>query len=102
MVGRERTNTVLEAGMPARRQSLVPCLFTVVLAAVTGLALLLAAPAYPQDGREYRFVKLADSEEDNLDPDSFGCATINDRGDVAFRAGASPRTGSARSTASTG
>ena len=35
----------------------------------------------------YSFVKVADSVRDGLDPFSFGCSSVNARGDVAFRAG---------------
>ena len=59
-------------------------LFALVFAVATGLAILLAAPAYAQ---EYNFTKVADSTEDGLDPFSFECTSINTRGDVAFRAG---------------
>jgi hypothetical protein len=57
-----------------------------LFAAVAAVAILaaLAAPAYAQG---YTFTKLADSTEDNFDPFSFGCASINAGGDVAFRAG---------------
>jgi hypothetical protein len=44
----------------------------------------LATPAYAQ---EYSFTKVADSAEDGFDPFSFGCASINSGGDIAFRAG---------------
>jgi hypothetical protein len=55
----------------------------VSLVAMT-LAIGLASPASAQD---YAFTKVADSSEDNFDPNSFGCATINSRGDIAFKAG---------------
>jgi hypothetical protein len=48
--------------------------------------MLLAAEA-PAYARDYSFTKLADSAENGFDPSSFGCATINARADVAFRAG---------------
>ncbi|MGI8910491.1 MAG: DUF7453 family protein [Rubrobacteraceae bacterium] len=66
-----------------------PRLFALVFAAVAALAVLavlLAAPAYTE-ARDYEFTKVADSAEDGFDPFSFGCASINDRGDIAFRAG---------------
>jgi hypothetical protein len=44
----------------------------------------LASPAQAQD---YSFTKVADSTADNFEPFSFGCATINARGDIAFKAG---------------
>jgi hypothetical protein len=54
-----------------------------VLAAV-GLIGVTASPAAAQ---EYSFVKVADSVQDGFDPFGFGCSSVNDRGDVAFRAG---------------
>ena len=58
------------------------CALGVVLsmALVTGLA----GPALAQT---YSFTKVADSAADGFDPFSFGCASINARGDIAFRAG---------------
>ena len=58
--------------------------FTVV--ALTTLTTLgtLAAPASAQ---VYGFTKVADSTRDDFDPNSFTCASINNRGDIAFRAG---------------
>jgi hypothetical protein len=44
----------------------------------------LATPALAQ---QYSFTKVADSTEDGFDPFSFGCASINSGGDIAFRAG---------------
>jgi hypothetical protein len=35
----------------------------------------------------YTFTKVADSARDNFNPNSFTCALINNRGDVAFKAG---------------
>jgi hypothetical protein len=60
-----------------------PSLVVSVLAALVLLA-ALATPAYAQG---YTFTKVADSVEDNFDSFSFGCASINARGDIAFRAG---------------
>ena len=48
---------------------------------------VLSAQAPPALAQEYSFTKLADSTEDNFEPFSFGCASINAGGDVAFRAG---------------
>jgi hypothetical protein len=42
--------------------------------------------ASPLAAQEYEFVKIADSTDLELDPFEFGRATINARGDVAFRA----------------
>jgi hypothetical protein len=55
--------------------------------ATVGLALVLVATASPAYAQGYEFTKVADSAEDAFDPFSFGCATINERGDIAFRAG---------------
>jgi hypothetical protein len=53
-----------------------------VLAAVA----LLSAPTSAV-AANYTFTKVADSVADGLDPSSFGSASINAPGDVAFRAG---------------
>jgi hypothetical protein len=68
-------------------------LFTLLFALVAGLAIALGAmlsdaraqtaPPAPQ----YTFTKVAYSVEDGFDPFSFGCAAINTRGDIAFKAG---------------
>jgi hypothetical protein len=84
MAGRERTNAASELGMLTHERSTALRRFALVFAVVAGLAILLAAPAYAQ---EYNFTKVADSTEDGFDPFSFGCTSINTRGDVAFRAG---------------
>src|SRR5918996_4962363 len=54
--------------------------------AVGALALVVAL-ASPASAQAYTFTKVADSSTDNFNPFSFGCATANSRGDVAFRAG---------------
>jgi hypothetical protein len=53
---------------------------------LTALA-MVGITASPAAAAEYSFVKVADSVEDGLDPFSFGCSSVNARGDVAFRAG---------------
>jgi hypothetical protein len=58
---------------------------TVVLVAAAIPAVAIAMPAAAADG--YTFTRVADSVEDGLDANSFGCPTINARGDVAIRAG---------------
>lgn len=59
-----------------------------VLAAGAGLvATALPVPPAGAAPGDYTFTVVADSTEDGLDPFSFGCASINDPGDVAFRAG---------------
>ena len=72
-----------------RRQSALR-LFALVFALVAGLAIVLGAmlsDAQAQSAPQYTFTKVADSVEDGFDPFSFGCAAINARGDIAFRAG---------------
>src|SRR5919106_1804363 len=55
----------------------------VFFAALT-LLMVLAVSVYAQ---EYTFTSVADSFDDGFDPFSFGCSSINARGDIAFRAG---------------
>jgi hypothetical protein len=43
--------------------------------------------ARAQAAPQYTFTRVADSVADGFDPNSFGCAAINERGDIAFRAG---------------
>jgi hypothetical protein len=65
-------------------------LLALMSALVAGLAILLGAmfsAAQAEQLGSYNFTKVADSAEDGFDPFSFGCASINTRGDVAFRAG---------------
>lgn len=59
-------------------------LFVLGSAIVTALA-TLAAPALAQT--TYTFTKVADSARDDFNPNSFTCASINNRGDIAFKAG---------------
>ena len=60
-----------------------------ILKTIVGLAAaaMLLAPALPAHAQEVTFTKVADSTVDGFDPFSFGCATINAGGQVAFRAG---------------
>jgi hypothetical protein len=61
-----------------------------MFALLAGLSLVLGAvlsDARAQTAPQYTFTKVADSTEDGFDPNSFGCAAINERGDIAFRAG---------------
>ncbi|MGH3145842.1 MAG: DUF7453 family protein [Rubrobacter sp.] len=90
MVRRDRAVAASEERDLAYSRSATLRLLAVALALVVGLAVALgsmlqAAEAAPSG--EYRFVKVADSADDGFDPFSFGCSTINTRGDVAFRAG---------------
>jgi hypothetical protein len=65
-------------------------LFATLFALAAGLTIVLGAVlsnAQAQTTPQYTFTKVADSVEDGFDPFSFGCAAINTRGDIAFRAG---------------
>jgi hypothetical protein len=65
-------------------------LFATLFALAAGLTIVLGAmlsDAQAQTTPQYTFTKVADSVEDGFDPNSFGCAAINTRGDIAFRAG---------------
>jgi hypothetical protein len=57
-----------------------------VFAILVSLA-LLAALAAPAHAAQYGFTKVADSARDDFNPNSFTCASINNPGDIAFRAG---------------
>jgi hypothetical protein len=48
------------------------------------LFLVLASPAY---AKQYTFTNVADSIRDNFNPNSFACSSINNPGDIAFKAG---------------
>lgn len=71
---------------PTREHTLTTNGVRLLVAALASITVLgtLAAPAYAQG---YTFTKVADSARDDFDPNNFTCASINDRGDVAFRAG---------------
>jgi hypothetical protein len=61
-----------------------------MFALLTALGLVLGAvlsDARAQTVPQYTFTKVADSVEDGFDLNNFGCAAINARGDIAFRAG---------------
>lgn len=65
-------------------------LFAMVFALAAGLGIVLGAmlsEARAQTAPQYTFTKVADSVEDDFAPNSFGCAAINTRGDIAFKAG---------------
>jgi hypothetical protein len=91
MAGRERTNAASGNGRMLRHQrSSTLRLFILVFAFMAGLAVLLGAmlsDAQAQSAPQYDFTEVADSTEDSFDPFSFGCATKNAAGDVAFKAG---------------
>jgi hypothetical protein len=55
----------------------------VVLAALA----LLGALVTPAQAATYAFTKMADSVRDDFNPESFTSSSINNRGDIAFRAG---------------
>jgi hypothetical protein len=57
-----------------------------VLTALVPLAVVLAL-ASPASAQGYTFTKVADSAQDGFEPNSFGCATINSGGAIAFKAG---------------
>jgi hypothetical protein len=57
-----------------------------VAVVVTLTALVMLAPS-ARAQTAYTFTKVADSARDDFDPNNFTCASINDRGDIAFRAG---------------
>ena len=65
-------------------------LFAMVFALAAGLVIVRGAmlsEAQAQTVPQYTFTKVADSVEDDFAPFSFGCAAINTRGDIAFKAG---------------
>lgn len=57
------------------------------LGALALMMTLMMALASPAQAQAYSFTKVADSTADDFEPFSFGCATINARGDIAFKAG---------------
>jgi hypothetical protein len=84
-------------GVLRRERSQALRLVALVIAVVAALAIALGAmlsTAQAQDAPQYNFTKAADSAEDGFDPFSFGCTSINARGDVAFRAGRAAPDGS--------
>jgi hypothetical protein len=56
--------------------------FVLVVTLTLALGSAVAAQAAP-----YTFTKVADSVSDNFNPNSFACSSLNNRADVAFRAG---------------
>jgi hypothetical protein len=89
-MGRKRKNGASAAVMPTYRRPTVLRLFALLFAMVGGLAIALGAmlsTVQAQTAPQYTFTRVADSAEDGFDPNSFGCAAINNRGDIAFRAG---------------
>jgi hypothetical protein len=56
----------------------------VLLAALAAAALV---PAVSVAGAGYTFTKVVDSARDDFNPNAFTCASINNGGDVAFKAG---------------
>jgi hypothetical protein len=82
--------------MYAHRRPPVLRTLALILALLTGLSVALGAilsDAQAQSAPQYTFTRVADSVEDGFDPNSFGCAAINERGDIAFRAGRVARDG---------
>jgi hypothetical protein len=58
--------------------------FAIVAVLLLLLFVALAAPAY---ATRFTFTKVADSVRDDFNPNAFTCSSINNRGDIAFRAG---------------
>jgi hypothetical protein len=58
---------------------------TLGIVAALGLVVALVAPAHA--ATKYTFTNVADSVRDNFNPNSFTCSSINNRGEVAFKAG---------------
>jgi len=54
---------------------------------VVALVLSALVPEVSVAAAKYAFTKVADSARDGFDPNAFGCASINNQGDIAFRAG---------------
>jgi hypothetical protein len=76
--------------MFTHRRPFVLRTLALMLALLTGLSVALGAilsDARAQAAPQYTFTRVADSVADGFDPNSFGCAAINERGDIAFRAG---------------
>lgn len=67
--------------MLMRQSGLLPTVVT--LAAVVSLTISARAEA---DALGYRFVVVADHERDDFNQGSFACATINNHGEIAFKA----------------
>jgi hypothetical protein len=58
-----------------------------VFVIVAALALLLALATAAHAASNYTFTKVVDSATDNFNPNAFACSSINNRGDIAFKAG---------------
>jgi hypothetical protein len=58
-----------------------------ILLVLAALGLLLALAAVAQGAPRYTFTKVVDSSRDDFNPNAFTCASINNRGDIAFKAG---------------
>ena len=90
MTGREHMHAAAREGVLRRERSQALRLVALVIAVVAALAIALGAmlsAAQAETLGDYTFTKVADSAEDGFDPSSFGCTSINTRGDIAFRAG---------------
>ena len=61
----------------------MPKLGSLPMVAALAAVVSLTAPAL---AAQYRFVVVADHERDNFNQGSFACATINQHGEVAFKA----------------
>jgi hypothetical protein len=82
----EKGEELVTETIRARRHAVTKHGIRGVFAALASLA-LLAVLAAPTHAAQYRFTKVADSARDNFNPNSFTCASINNRRDIAFRAG---------------
>ena len=83
-------HAVTTEGVLRRKRSQPLHLFVLGFSVVAALALALGtmlSAAQAETLGDYDFTKVADSTEDGFDPSSFGCTSINTRGDIAFRAG---------------
>ena len=69
--------------LPEQRSVRPRVRLVVALSAVLAV-LALVSPAYAQT---FTFTKIADSARDDFNPNSFTCASINNAGDIAFKAG---------------
>jgi hypothetical protein len=88
---REREHMSVTSGEGAiHKRASALRLFALAFALAAGFAIVLGArlsDAQAQAAPLYNFTKVADSARDDFDPFAFTCSSINNRGDVAFKAG---------------
>jgi hypothetical protein len=91
MTGRELMHAATGDGVLRRKRSQALRLVALVSAVAAALAIALGAMLSAAQAQttppQYTFTKVADGVEDGFDPFSFGCASINKPGDIAFKAG---------------